>query len=219
MKFFAINGSPRKTFNTAKLLDKSLEGIKSILPEAEVRRIDLYDIPFNGCKSCFACKKVNGRHYGRCVYNDDFKPILNEITQADGLVLGSPVYFGDLTGNMRCFLERFMFPFLAYSTVETVEHKKMPISCIYTMNVSKKASLDMGYHDLFDKYESVLENLFTKPEHLYVYETYQFSDYDRYVSDMFDERERRHIHETRFPLDLQSSFKIGQNIAKRAIDD
>ena len=52
MKFFAINGSPRKTFNTAQLLDKSLEGIKSILPEAEVERIDLYDIPFNGCKSC-----------------------------------------------------------------------------------------------------------------------------------------------------------------------
>ena len=83
MKFFAINGSPRKVFNTAQLLDKSLEGIKSVLPEAEVERIDLYDIPFNGCKSCFACKKINGRHYGRCVYKDDFKPILNEITQAD----------------------------------------------------------------------------------------------------------------------------------------
>lgn len=219
MKFFAINGSPRKTFNTAQLLDKSLEGIKSILPEAEVKRIDLYDIPFNGCKSCFACKKVNGRHYGRCVYNDDFKPILNEITQADGLILGSPVYFGDLTGNMRCFLERFMFPFLAYSSVETVDHKKMPLAVIYTMNVSEQSSLVMGYHGLFDKYEHTLENLFSKPEHLYVYETYQFSDYDRYVSDIFDEKERRHIHETQFPKDLQSSFKIGQNIAKRAVND
>lgn len=216
MKFFAINGSPRKTFNTAKLLDKSLEGIKSILPEAEVERIDLYDIPFNGCKSCFACKKVNGRHYGRCVYNDDFKPILNEITQCDGIILGSPVYFGDLTGNMRCFLERFMFPFLAYSTTETVEHKRMPLACIYTMNVSDEASFDLGYHDLFGNYETVLEKLFTKPEHLYVHETYQFSNYDRYVSDVFDEKERRHIHETRFPLDLESSFKIGQNIAKKA---
>ena len=83
MKFFAINGSPRKTYNTAKLLDESLKGIKSVLPEAEVKRIDLYDIPFNGCKSCFACKRINGHHYGRCVYNDDFKPILNEIVKAD----------------------------------------------------------------------------------------------------------------------------------------
>ena len=61
--------------------------------------------------------------------------------------------------------------------------------------------------------------IFTKPEHLYVHETYQFSDYGRSVSDVFDEKERRHIHETRFPLDLESAFKIGQNIAKRAKKD
>lgn len=46
-----------------------------------------------------------------------------------------------------------------------------------------------------------------------------FTDYDRYVSDVFDEKERRYIHETRFPLDLESAFKIGQNIAKRAKKD
>lgn len=217
MKFFAINGSPRKTYNTAKLLDKSLEGIKSILPEANVRRIDLYDIPFNGCKSCFACKKINGRHYGRCVYKDDFKPILNEIVQADGIILGSPVYLGDLTGNMRCFLERFIFPFLAYSKTETVDHKRMPLACIYTMNVSKESSFDMGYHERFDDHEAALEMIFTKPEHLYVYETYQFNDYSRYVSDMFDEAERRHIRETQFPKDLESAFQLGKNIANKVI--
>lgn len=217
MRFFAINGSPRKTCSTAKLLDKSLEGIQSICSKAEVERIDLYDIPFNGCKSCFACKKVNGRHYGRCVYNDDFKPILTEITHADGVILGSPVYFGDLTGNMRCFLERFMFPFFAYSSHETVEHKRMPLACIYTMNLSKEDSINMGYYDLFDKYESTLEMIFTKPDHLYVHETYQFSDYSRYVSDIFDEKERRRILETRFPNDLKSAFEIGKNIALRAV--
>ncbi len=217
MKFFAVNGSPRKNFNTAQLLDSALDGVKDVLQDAETERIDLYDIPFNGCKSCFACKKINGRHYGRCVYNDDFKATLTEITQADGVILGSPVYFGDLTGNMRCFLERFMFPFLAYSRHEVVEHKKMPVACIYTMNLSKESSYEMGYHDLFDKYENVLTNIFTKPEHLYVYETYQFSDYSKYVSDLFDEPERKHIHETQFPKDLQSAFEIGQMIAKKSL--
>ena len=51
MKFYAINGSPRKNKNTAQLLDKSLEGIKSVIPEAEVERINLYDLDFKGCKS------------------------------------------------------------------------------------------------------------------------------------------------------------------------
>jgi hypothetical protein len=111
-----------------------------------------------------------------------------------------------------------MFPFLAYSNVESVDHKRMPLACIYTMNVSDEASNLMGYHELFDKYENTLERIFSKPEHLYVYETYQFKDYSRYVSDVFDEKERRHIRETRFPKDLQSAFEIGQNIAKKACD-
>jgi multimeric flavodoxin WrbA len=65
MKFFAVNGSPRPKCNTAHLLDKVLEGVKSVFPDAETERIDLYKIPFNGCKSCFACKRIEGRHYGR----------------------------------------------------------------------------------------------------------------------------------------------------------
>ena len=137
MKFFAINGSPRPKCNTAQLLDKALEGIKEVFPDASVERINLYDFPFHGCRSCFACKIINGRHYGRCVQNDDLKPILDEISQADGVILGSPIYFSDVTGNMRCFLERFMFPFIAYSKTEKVDHKKMPLACIYTMNASQ----------------------------------------------------------------------------------
>ena len=92
----------------------------------------------------------------------------------------------------------------------------MPLACIYTMNVSREASIEMGYNDLFDKYESILEGIFTKPEHLYVHETYQFKDYSRYVSDIFDEKERKHILKTRFPKDLKSAFEIGKNIALKS---
>ncbi len=65
-------------------------------------------------KAVLHVKKINGRHYGKCVYKDDFKPILEKIVQADGVILGSPVYFGDVSGVMRCFLERFIFPFFVY---------------------------------------------------------------------------------------------------------
>ena len=76
MKFFAVNGSPRPKCNTAQLLDKSLDGVKSVYPDAEVERINLYDFPFHGCKSCFACKRIGGKHYGRCVQNDDLSLFL-----------------------------------------------------------------------------------------------------------------------------------------------
>ena len=216
MKFFAINGSPRPYCNTAQLLDKALEGVKSVFPDAETERINLYDFPFHGCRSCFACKKKNGKHYGRCVQKDDFKPILDEIVQADGVILGSPIYFSDVTGNMRCFLERFMFPFVAYSKTEVVEHKKMPIAFIYTMNMSEELSNQIGFHDVHNHFEIGLSMVFTKPEHLFVYETYQFNDYSKYVSDAFDEAERRQIRKTQFPKDLESAFEIGKKIAIQA---
>ncbi len=46
-----------KDGNTAQLLEKALEGIQSVCSDAEIESVNLYDIPFNGCKSCFACKK------------------------------------------------------------------------------------------------------------------------------------------------------------------
>ena len=216
MKFFAVNGSPRLNCNTAQLLDKALDGVLEICPDAEVERINLYDFPFHGCRSCFACKRINGKHYGRCVQKDDLKPILDKIAQADGVILGSPIYFSDVTGNMRCFLERFMFPFVAYSKTEVVEHKRMPMACIYTMNASEDISYQIGYHDLHDHFEMGLSMVFSKPEHLYVYETYQFKDYSKYVSDAFDEKERMEIRKNRFPKDLENAFELGKRIATRA---
>ena len=216
MKFFAINGSPRPKCNTAQLLDKALEGAKSVFPDAETERVNLYDFPFHGCKSCFACKIKNGEHYGRCVQNDDLKPILEEIVQADGIILGSPIYLSDVTGNMRCFLERFIFPFVSYSKTEVVEHKKMPIAYIYTMNASEEISHQIGYHDIHDHFEMGLARMFGDLEHLYVYETYQFKNYSKYVADAFDEKERRQIRKTRFPKDLENAFEMGKKIAIRA---
>ena len=72
MKFFAINGSHRKDGNTAQLLEKALEGIQSVCSDAEIESVNLYDIPFNGCKSCFACvlcslRAVLQRFCNRCL--------------------------------------------------------------------------------------------------------------------------------------------------------
>lgn len=55
MKVIAINGSPRKNWNTHKLLNAALEGAKSMGAETEI--IHLYDLNYTGCRSCFACKR------------------------------------------------------------------------------------------------------------------------------------------------------------------
>ena len=216
MKFFAVNGSPRPNCNTAQLLDKALEGVKSICPDAEVERVDLYKIPFNGCKSCFACKKINGRHYGKCVYNDDFKPILNEIVMADGVILGSPIYFSDVTGVMRCFIERFTFPFFVYDEGENIAPKRMPTAFIYTMNLDEESSKNFGYENIFDRAELAIDAVFSKPIRFCSYDTYQFKDYSKYKMEVFNEEDKYHVRKTQFPKDLESAFEIGKKIAIQA---
>ena len=62
MKLLAFNGSPRKKWNTAQLLDHALKGAES--EGAKTRLYHLYDLDFNGCISCFACKRAGGKSYG-----------------------------------------------------------------------------------------------------------------------------------------------------------
>lgn len=218
MKFIAICGSNRQNGNTAELLNAALDGVKEIIPDAETEFINLYDVPFNGCKSCFACKKINGRHYGKCVYNDDFKSILERIVDADGLIFGSPIYFGDVSGNMRCLLERLLFPFVVYEIgAESLAPKRMPVGFIYTMNVPKDAFKQVGYDKILSNNSIFLERAFRKPYELCVFDTYQFSDYSKYKSDRFDEKHKREVRETRFPKDLNEAFELGSKIARDAL--
>jgi multimeric flavodoxin WrbA len=99
MKALAINGSPRKAWNTATLLKNTLDGAAS--QGAETKLIHLYDLDFKGCTSCYACKLKNGKSYGKCGMNDNLTPILENIfNDIDVLLLGSPIYFGTATGEM-----------------------------------------------------------------------------------------------------------------------
>ena len=100
-RIIGINGSPRKDRNSARLLDSALSGAAD--SGAEVRRIDLYDLSYTGCRSCFACKLLGSPTFGRCAVNDDLKPVLEDILSSDGLIISSPIYFGSAPGMVRSF--------------------------------------------------------------------------------------------------------------------
>ena len=82
-KIYAVNGSPRKNGNTAQLLQKALDGAASA--GAEVKLIQLADLNFSGCRSCFACKRLQNPAPG-CALKDDLSEILKELLQADGII-------------------------------------------------------------------------------------------------------------------------------------
>ena len=111
-KLFAMffNASPRKNWNTAKMLESAKAGAEEAGAETEL--VNLYDIKFPGCKSCFACKKIDGPSYGRCALKDELRPVLDRAHEADVLVLGTPFYICAESAFMRAFEERLWFQYL-----------------------------------------------------------------------------------------------------------
>jgi multimeric flavodoxin WrbA len=105
MKVVAFNGSPRRNGNTARLIEAVLqelehEGIATTTVQVGGR--DLH-----GCRACYKCRETRDQ---RCAQSDD---ILNDCIQAmigaDGIVLGSPTYFADLTPELKALIDRSGF--------------------------------------------------------------------------------------------------------------
>ena len=210
----ALNGSPRKKWNTAMLLEKALEGARSKGKETDL--IHLYDLDFSGCTSCFACKLKGGKSYGRCSVKDDLTPILDRIHEADALILGSPIYFGCVTGEMRSCMERLMFQYLVYtSPPSTLFSRKLKTAFIYTMNVPENMIEQVGYSQQFAATANVLGRVFQAPsETFWSCETLQFDDYSKYVFSYCDPEERKERRKTVFPKDLKKAHDLGVKLSK-----
>ena len=208
MKILAINGSPRKKWNTASLLEKALEGAASVGAETEL--VHLYDLNYKGCISCFACKLKGGVSYGKCAVKDDLTSILDKISNVDALILGSPIYFGTVTGEMRSFMERLLFQYLVYTRPPgSLFDRKIRTAFIYTMNVSEELMKEYQYPVHMGLNENVLRRTFGEAETLCSFETLQFEDYDKVVFSYFDPEERRKRRRTVFPEDCRQAFALG----------
>jgi multimeric flavodoxin WrbA len=214
MKVLAFNGSPRKAWNTATLLGKALEGAAS--QGAETQLIHLYDLRFTGCRSCFACKTRGGRSYGHCAARDSLTPLLAEAAEAGAILLGSPIYFGAVSGEMKSLLERLMFPYLAYDAARSsLFPRKMPVGFIYTMNVTEQEMSERGYRQHIDTNERFLARIFGTCETLLSFDTYQF-DYPRMVADHFDPEHKAARRREVFPKDCENAFALGARLAANA---
>ena len=213
-KIYAVNGSPRKNGNTAQLLQKALEGAASA--GAEVKLIQLADLDFSGCRSCFACKKLANPSPG-CVLKDDLAEILKELFQADGIIMGSPIYFGAESGLYRNFLERLFFPMLRYTNPPSSRaEKRIDFGFIYTMNVPENLMDEYGYNVYLQSQSQTpglifnSRNIYT----LYACDTHQFDDYSKYECTLFDAGHKAEMRKTQFISDLAKAFEMGRKLAE-----
>ena len=213
MKVLAVNGSPRKTWNTATLLQKALDGAAA--QGAETELVHLYDLEFKGCTSCFACKRVGGPSEGRCVMRDAISPLLASIEAgADALILGSPVYFGAATGEMRSFMERLLFAPMVYSQPPSSRFPR-PIKTgfIYTMNVSEALGRER-YQGMFAASEGFMARIFGHCETFCCFDTLHMEDFSQVVMDYMDPAHKLARHREVFPEDGRRAFAFGARLAQ-----
>ncbi len=213
MKIIAFNGSPRKEWNTATLLKKALEGAAS--QGAETKLIHLYDLNYKGCNSCFACKEKGGKNYGRCTVRDALKPIFKEIEEADAVIFGSPIYLGNITGEMQSFLERLIFPYLTYTDPPaSLFPKKIHTGFVYTMGIPEEMINEAGYKQRFAATERTLARIFGSSETLLCFDTYQFKDYSKVVATRFNPEEKLKRRQQVFPVDCHKAFEMGARFVR-----
>lgn len=211
MKVIAFNGSPRKKWNTATLLENALEGASS--KGAETELVHLYDLKYRGCISCFSCKMKNGKSYGRCSVKDDLTPILKNVLDAHSLIFGSPIYLGTSTAQMRAFIERLVFPFLPYTEQPwSIFPRRIKTGFIYTLGATEEMAKELGFDHHIRTTEMILDMVFGASETLCSYDTYQFEDYSKVVAPLFDPEKKAQRRKEVFPLDCAKAFNMGARL-------
>lgn len=203
----AINGSPRSGWNTDILVREAAAGAASEGAETEV--VDLYRLDrFTGCVSCFGCKTQE--HLGECIYQDGLADVLEKIRRADGIVLGSPVYLGDISAGLRALFERLIFQYITYKTEpSSYSKRKIPVVLILTSNVP--AEYDAG---LLTRYKDLLAGFIGPAQTMASGNTLQVNDHEKYNWTIFDPEEKKARRENIFPKERQMAFSLGADMVR-----
>lgn len=121
-KIVIFNGSPRTDGNTATILQMIERGAKE--HHATVKLYNLFKLRMSACQGCFGCRMQDD-----CVINDEMKKAIDDIKDADAVVIGSPVYFMQINGMVKNLYDR-LFPLMGVDGTPRYGQKK--IVTVYT---------------------------------------------------------------------------------------
>lgn len=209
-RIVAVNGSPRTVWNTGTLVREAAKGAESA--GAEVKVFDLYNLEqFTGCISCFGCKLPASK--GVCMVQDGLAPVLKAIRSADGLILGTPNYLGDVSAGFRALYERLIFQALTYKLApQSYNEHLIPVLFIMTSNAPKEFYSEEGYGRMIDTYESAFNGMVGPTKIMICGDTLQVREYDKYNWTMFDPKAKQARHDAVFPQEKEKAFSLGADL-------
>lgn len=145
MKVIGIVGSPRKNGNTNILVQQVLEGAAE--SGAETRNFFLNEMNYKGCQGCGYCKS-----HDKCKLEDDLMELFDELASADGVVFGSPIYFGQFTGQMRLFIDR------CYSLINADFSSRLPAGKKAVIIGTQGAPDAAAFKGVYDEFGGQISN-------------------------------------------------------------
>lgn len=136
LKVVGIVGSPRKKSNTEFMVQTTLDKICECGIETEL--ITLHDKDIKYCVGCDNCKKTN-----KCVIDDDMRELTDKVTEADGIIMSSPVYFGDMTGLAKTFIDRLR-------PLRNTHEFKFKVCCAISTGGFRNGGQETTIHSIYD---------------------------------------------------------------------
>lgn len=154
-----------------------------------------------------------GRRNPQMFEDDGLTPVLDAIREADGLIIGSPNYLGDVTASFRALYERLIFQNLTYNLENPCcNAHPIPVLLIMTSNAPGYA-----YQSLLTNYQQTMSR-FVGPTEVFVSgDTLQLKDYSKtdWEWSMFHPEEKKQRHETVFPQEMEKAYEMGAALVEK----
>ncbi len=149
MKIVSLLGSPRTEGNSSTIANHFLKTAANL--GAETRSYELNRLNYRGCQGCYACKTK----LDRCVLNDDLTEVLAAVSEADALLLASPVYYGEISSQLKGFMDRtFSYLVPDYRTNQQPS-RLAPKKLIFVLTQGHPD--EALFADIFPRYEGFLK--------------------------------------------------------------
>lgn len=151
MKTVALMGSPRKQGNSSGIC----ESLTSMLADKghEIVLHHLNSLTYRGCQACEGCKKRSDF----CVLLDDLTPVLQDVKDADVVILASPVYWGDVSAQMKGYIDR-VYSYLTPDFISGPVRHRLPPGKKLVFILTQGADEAM-YDDIFTRYNNFFQQL------------------------------------------------------------
>lgn len=236
MVIMGFVGSPRKKWNSARMVESALEGAGN--SGAETEMVYLGSLRFRGCSGCLSCQQP-GKEMN-CAVQDDLTPYLERAWQADGLVLASPVYHFAESGIFRNFMERLLHPWQRNgSPTRTWRQKPLRSVLIYSMNLPYEEMCKNTCNPVIDneppffwqppdtppqlfrvkkvpatQTQYMMNRTFGECRIISANDTIEVRDYTKYTMQRFDPVAKQKHHDEQFPRDLAEAKQCGAWLAR-----